>query len=78
MNRKLTEPLVPKQYREKYTRISIALIITGFSFFYLLPTAIAYGRKHNTAAISVVNFFLGWTLIGWVVALAMAVSEQKV
>jgi len=40
---------------------------------YFLPTLQAASRHHhNAAAIFVINLFLGWTLIGWVVALAMA------
>jgi hypothetical protein len=40
---------------------------------YFLPTIIAVARKvRNQGSIVVINFFLGWTLIGWVVALAMA------
>lgn len=41
---------------------------------YFLPTIIAWGRKRMTASVFVVNLFLGWTLVAWVVALAMAVS----
>ena len=42
---------------------------------YILPTAVAQHR-HCTAfnGILVVNLFLGWTFIGWVVALAWAAS----
>ena len=40
---------------------------------YFLPMIVAKTRQHNNyAAISVVNLFLGWTFIGWVVALAWA------
>jgi hypothetical protein len=42
---------------------------------YLLPWLIAAQRGHpNTASIAVINIFLGWTFVGWVVALAMACS----
>src|SRR3954453_10189208 len=45
---------------------------------YLLPTMIAAGRKSKrTAGVFVVNFFLGWTLIGWVLALAWAAGSDK-
>lgn len=45
---------------------------------YLLPTIVATNRKHhNKGAIAVVNIFLGWTFIGWVVALAMASSALR-
>jgi hypothetical protein len=40
---------------------------------YFLPTIIAGIRKvPNLGSVLVVNFFLGWTFIAWVVALAMA------
>ena len=41
--------------------------------FYFLPTLIALTRSHNqTVPIFVVNLLLGWTLVGWVVALVWA------
>jgi hypothetical protein len=40
---------------------------------YFLPTIVALFRQiTNQGSVVVINFFLGWTLIGWVVALAMA------
>ena len=40
---------------------------------YFLPTVIAMIRQvPNTGSVVVINLFLGWTLIGWVVSLAMA------
>lgn len=43
--------------------------------FYFLPSMVAMGRKHRLAAtIFVVNLFLGWTVLGWIIALAMAVG----
>lgn len=41
---------------------------------YFLPSIAARGQ-HNVGAVVVVNLFLGWTLIGWVVALAMAMNR---
>lgn len=50
------------------------LIAAGIAF-YLLPTIIALLRSHpNGASILVVNLFLGWSCIGWIVALAWSVS----
>jgi RNA polymerase subunit RPABC4/transcription elongation factor Spt4 len=44
---------------------------------YLLPTIIAYTRKvTNVGSVFVINFFLGWTFIGWIVALAMSVKTK--
>lgn len=40
---------------------------------YFLPSIVA-GSRHtiNTGAVIVINLLLGWSLIGWVIALAMA------
>jgi hypothetical protein len=44
--------------------------------FYFLPTIIALIRKQpNALAIFLLNFFLGWTFIGWVVCLVWAVAK---
>ncbi len=52
------------------------IIIICLVLIYFLPTILANKRNHkNVPAIFVINFFLGWTLIGWVVALAWAVME---
>jgi T4 superinfection immunity protein len=40
---------------------------------YFIPLVVAMVRKvPNAGSVAVINIFLGWTLIGWVVALAMA------
>ncbi|MGD0765080.1 MAG: superinfection immunity protein [Dehalococcoidia bacterium] len=42
---------------------------------YFAPTFVAFGRSHpHAASILILNLFLGWTFVGWVVALAMSVS----
>jgi hypothetical protein len=42
---------------------------------YFLPSILAQHRGvSNVGSIFVINLFLGWTLIGWVVSLAMAVK----
>lgn len=40
---------------------------------YFIPSIVASGKDNGGGAI-VVNIFLGWTLVGWVAALAWAVS----
>jgi len=38
--------------------------------FYFLPTIIAFYRgHHNTFPIFLLNFFLGWSGLGWIIAL---------
>lgn len=49
------------------------LILVLVCCAYLTPTLVCYCRhRENSGSVVVVNLFLGWTLIGWVVALAMA------
>jgi len=44
-------------------------------WIYLLPWWVTKGREHpNVYSIAVVNIFLGWTFIGWVVCLAWSLS----
>jgi hypothetical protein len=44
---------------------------------YFLPVLVALGRQHkNIGPIIVVDLFLGWTFIGWIVAFAWAFSSQ--
>jgi hypothetical protein len=38
---------------------------------YFLPTLVGFGKK-NSMAIFMLNLFLGWTFIGWVIALVWA------
>ena len=46
--------------------------------FYFMPTLTAMGReKINTGAIFALNLFLGWTLVGWVVALVWALAHDQ-
>ena len=55
----------------------MTLILTLLAL-YFLPSFVAIARKHHQAStVFVINLFLGWTFIGWVVALAMAVSAVK-
>lgn len=43
---------------------------------YFLPTAIASSRDHNNLGpIFLLNLILGWTLVGWVVALVWSVAN---
>lgn len=43
---------------------------------YFLPSIIGY-NKRNANSIFMLNLFLGWTFIGWVVAMIWAVSHEK-
>jgi Superinfection immunity protein len=52
----------------------IVLVILGL---YVTPTIVALDRKHRqTGPIAAVNLLLGWSLVGWVVALAWALTTD--
>jgi len=54
------------------------LFIAGMVIgLYFLPLIVA-GVRHvpNIGSVAVINIFLGWTFIGWVVALAMAMRSS--
>ena len=55
--------------------IGIISFIVGI-IVYFVPSYIAYRRKHkNRVAILVLNIFLGWSLIGWIVALVWSLTN---
>jgi hypothetical protein len=50
-------------------------IVVGALYF--IPLIVAMVRHvPNVGSVAVINIFLGWTIIGWVVALAMAVRSH--
>lgn len=54
----------------------LLLPVLAFAF-YMLPTIIAIARhKQNVFGIGLLNFFLGWSLVGWIVALVWALSAD--
>jgi len=60
-------------------RLLFSVLLTLLSLFYFLPFAIAFNKKRaNTGDIFALNLFLGWSLIGWVVALVWALKEEQV
>ncbi len=57
----------------------LAWIVTILTAGYMLPWAIAATRgKSNTGAIFWLNLLLGWTVVGWVIALVMSCTSHQV
>ncbi len=57
------------------------LVVLGFilcwAWFFLLPTFIAYHRQSpNRGWVLLLNLFLGWTGIGWAVALGLGLASR--
>lgn len=44
-------------------------------FLYFIPVWIGWGKR-NIDSVIVVNFLLGWTVLGWIVALVMALNPD--
>ena len=56
----------------------IAWIVTVVSSLYMLPWAIAASRgKANQWSVFLVSLLLGWTVVGWIVALVMACTPPS-
>lgn len=62
-------------------KLNPLLLSSGFIlviFLYFTPTMIAGGRTHHKIGkIFTVNILLGWTVIGWVVALVWSLSPVQ-
>lgn len=57
--------------------LGFLLLLTIVAAMYFLPTIVAFLRSApNKVSVLIVNLFLGWTFIGWVVALAMSFGDR--
>ena len=71
-----TQVLV-QPYRCSTAHVVVAWIVAALTVGYMLPWAVAATRnRSNVGAVALVNLFLGWSLIGWVVALVMACGSN--
>lgn len=55
----------------------VAVVVAILTVGYMLPWAIAAVRDVPHWSVFWVNLLLGWTLVGWVVALVMSLRAQK-
>ena len=54
------------------------MLFFGLLGVYFLPSIVARAREHHQGvSIFILNLFLSWTFIGWVVALAMAALATR-
>ena len=62
-----------------FTILFVVLIcLPIFLALYLLPSIIAGYRQHRMfSAILVVNVAFGWTFAGWMIALALAYTDDQ-
>jgi hypothetical protein len=58
---------------------TISIVVAVLTLGYMLPWMVAALRgKSNAWPIFFVNLFLGWTAVGWIVALVMACTAHQV
>lgn len=74
--------IAPQSDTSSITRIlSVCLTILAIGLvviIYIIPIIVANKRKHpNKLAITVLNIFLGWSFIGWIVALVWACTTNQ-
>lgn len=68
------EPANPSWTLTKVVAVVVAILTVG----YMLPWAIAAVRDVPHWSTFWVNLLLGWTLVGWVIALVMSLRAQRV
>jgi len=55
----------------------IPFLIIAIVILYVLPSIIAYVRKHNNISpIILINIVFGWTLLGWFLALVWCLTDN--
>lgn len=55
----------------------VAVIVAILTAGYLLPWAIAAVRDVPHWSVFWVNLLLGWTIVGWIIALVMSLRAQR-
>ena len=57
--------------------IFILICLIVFAIIYFLPYRVAVKRHHKqVASIFVLNLLLGWSIVGWAIALAWAFLKE--
>ena len=53
-------------------------LLSTLFIMYWLPTIIAIVRQaHSALGVFIVNFFLGWTVLGWILALIWSLAADN-
>ncbi len=55
----------------------VAIIVAILTAGYMLPWAVAAVRDVRHWSVFWVNLLLGWTIVGWIIALVMALRSQR-
>jgi hypothetical protein len=73
MSQMYVEPESPSWTTTKVVAVVVAILTAG----YMLPWAIAAVRDVPHWSVFWVNLLLGWTIVGWIVALVMSLRAQR-
>jgi hypothetical protein len=58
--------------------VEALIVLAVVLILYFLPTIIANNRGHqNTSGVFIINLLLGWSVVGWVIALVMAAGSVQ-
>ena len=52
------------------------LVVVILISFYFLPASLAWNKKKASRIISL-NLFLGWTVVGWIIAFVWAITAER-
>ncbi len=55
----------------------VAIVVAVLTVGYMLPWAIAVVRDVRHWSVFWVNLLLGWTVVGWIIALVMSLRAQR-
>lgn len=57
--------------------VNLAALVVLLAF-YFLPTIIAFSRRAAARVwVALINLLAGWTVVGWIVALVMAIASAR-
>ena len=73
----MTEYRVEPESKSWTTTKVVAVIVAILTAGYMLPWAIAAVRDVPHWSVFWVNLLLGWTIVGWIVALVMSLCSQR-
>lgn len=69
---------IPPDGLNEFGKFAASLFFIAAPLLYFLPAIEAWYVEHpNLTSITVVNLFLGWSLIGWVIALVWALKKPE-
>lgn len=55
----------------------VAVVVTILTVGYMLPWAIAAVRDVKHWGVFWLNLLLGWTIVGWIIALVLSLRAQR-